>query len=187
MRPVSSIGVPWDRKPVKTSLLPILVCPSCRESLALRADRREAEEVLDGELSCRCGKRFPVRAGVPIFVPESYVRSFSFQWHFQKTDASNEALSAGVKRRFLRAVDKDAAQFSGRRVLDAGCGRRVLLGLLVDHGAEGIGIDMSASRSPLPAACSDFLRHLTTRIRPRLLYLLCHLAVPLRTLQEIPF
>jgi len=241
---------------VKTSLLPILVCPSCRGSLALRADRREAEEVLDGELSCRCGRGFPVRAGVPIFVPESYVRSFSFQWHIQKTDSSNEALSAGVKRRFLRAVDRDAGQFSGRRVLDAGCGRGVLLRLLVDHGAECIGIDMSdgieiaASRvqgtalghavrcdilePPFPDgsfdaifslgvlhhtrdcrgavlrlarllrpggeliiwvysaygryrnACSDFLRRLTTRMPPRLLYLLCHLAVPLQTLQEIP-
>ncbi|MDH3627303.1 MAG: class I SAM-dependent methyltransferase [Acidobacteriota bacterium] len=199
---------------------------------------------------------FPIRNGIPEFTPNAYVQSFSYQWHAIKTTPSLKTFSTDTKSSFIRTIGRTPSQFSGKKVLDAGCGRGVLLELLSKNDAKVIGIDMSdgisvaASKAkkerqahvvrgdilqpPFPDesfdaifslgvlhhtsdckgsvlrlarllrpggfmaiwvyssysryrnACSDALRHVTTRMPHSILFALCHLAVPMKWIQRIP-
>jgi SAM-dependent methyltransferase len=241
---------------LKKATQDLLVCPACRSSLALQETQTEEGEILRGELSCRCGKRYPIRDGIAEFVKESYAGSFSFQWLAQPGTEASDALTRTVKLSFLESLGVDPASLRGRRVLDAGCGRGALTQLLAEHGAEVIGLDLSdgvrvaamrmrgkpgasilrgdilepplaegsfdaifsfgvlhhtrdcraaflslarllrpggligiwvySAYSTYRNKASDFLRRFTTRMPRRLLYLLCHFAVPLNYLQQIP-
>jgi ubiquinone/menaquinone biosynthesis C-methylase UbiE/uncharacterized protein YbaR (Trm112 family) len=52
----------------------LVVCPSCRGKLAFRG-RLRAGALGEGELRCRgCGRRWPVRGGLPRLVDEAHVR-----------------------------------------------------------------------------------------------------------------
>ncbi|SRR5712692_423762 len=50
---------------MRLSIRRLLVCPMCWSPLDLDAWRIDAEEIMDGLLSCCCGMRYPVIAGVP--------------------------------------------------------------------------------------------------------------------------
>jgi len=241
---------------LKKAAQEFLICPACRSSLELKEFETEGGEILRGELSCACGKRYPVRDGIAEFVTESYAGSFSFQWLVQPGTPSSDALTRKVKQAFLDRLGVGGEDLRGVRVLDAGCGRGALTALLAEQAAEVIGMDLSegvrvaAMRTrgnpgvsilrgdilepPLAEGsfdavfsfgvlhhtrdcraaflslarllrpggfigiwvysgystyrnkASDFLRRFTTRMPRRLLYLLCHFAVPLNYLQQIP-
>ena len=71
---------------MRESLLDFLRCPECIAALHLRAERREDQEVLTGELACsQCAAKFAVEAGVPRMLrakaPTTRTqRSFGKQW-----------------------------------------------------------------------------------------------------------
>src|SRR5258705_6901996 len=67
---------------MKPRALTFLVCPVCTSEFDLAADSWDGNEVLEGRLSCRqCDLRYPIRAGVPRFVPDgAYASSFGYQW-----------------------------------------------------------------------------------------------------------
>src|SRR4029077_11869120 len=69
---------------VKASAIEIIVCPSCKEQLSLRAAVRIDREILEGSLACEgCGTTYPIRGGVPRFVPRGeYARISGCQWHW---------------------------------------------------------------------------------------------------------
>jgi SAM-dependent methyltransferase len=50
---------------MRPSLLRHLVCLDCRCELTLESIREEGDEVLDGFLTCDCGRTYPVIGGVP--------------------------------------------------------------------------------------------------------------------------
>jgi len=47
-----------------------LQCPECRDSLSLKVRQNAGEEIIEGSLSCQCGRSFPIIRGVPRFLPE---------------------------------------------------------------------------------------------------------------------
>ena len=241
---------------MKEAALGFLRCPECGGSLRLEVRERAGDEIILGEMSCHCGKRYPVEEGIAQFVSQGYTASFSFQWFAQKEGPETAALSRREKENFLKRLGIAPETLKGKRVLDAGCGRGTLTVVMSDHAGEAVGMDLSdgvrvaASRTrgkpgvsilrgdiltpPFGEECfdailsmgvlhhtrdckaafltlarrlkpggiigiwvysaystyrnkaSDFLRRFTTRMPPRLLYLLCHGAIPLHYLQEIP-
>jgi len=49
---------------MKEALVDILACPACKENLALSSLKREGTELLEGVLSCSCGRSFAVTRGI---------------------------------------------------------------------------------------------------------------------------
>ena len=63
--------------------LELLACPDCHESLSCTQGKTGSGELLiDGTLACSgCRKEYPVRLGVPRFVPsENYASGFGLEW-----------------------------------------------------------------------------------------------------------
>src|SRR5262249_32966816 len=56
---------------MKLRAVDFLVCPTCASECDVAADSWEGSEVLEGCLLCRqCALEYPIRAGVPRFVPD---------------------------------------------------------------------------------------------------------------------
>jgi uncharacterized protein YbaR (Trm112 family) len=86
---------------MKERLLNYLSCSSCGAAIALAsAGRREAEEIIEGQLSCRsCARTWPITSGVPRFASLDEVEAekaataagFGWQWqHFTQADDKYE-------------------------------------------------------------------------------------------------
>ena len=57
-------------------------CPKTGLPLTLEVAARDGDDVLSGALVSTDGTRWPVRDGIPRFVPEdNYAESFGFQWN----------------------------------------------------------------------------------------------------------
>jgi len=55
---------------MKKELMQILACPVCKETLELRVDKEEGEEVISGSLYCtRCQHRYPIVDAIPNLLP----------------------------------------------------------------------------------------------------------------------
>ena len=53
---------------MKPEALDVFACPQCRGSLELTAERRDAQEIVEGRLRCgACDVEYPIRRGVPRF------------------------------------------------------------------------------------------------------------------------
>ena len=140
---------------VKAKLLDRLACPSCKGSLVLNVSQAEEvpasgdypafQEILEGLLTCTCGRTYPIVRGVPRFVPEDdYVKNFSVQWN--KLRASTRTKPATVNRslsQFQNRTDFDLSRVRGEWVLEAGSGAGRFVKLLAEHGAEIVGVDLS--------------------------------------------
>ncbi len=128
----------------------MLACPECGGTLESQPDELAGREIVSGSLICQgCGRRFPVRLGVPRFVAGSLLpegqsqtaRAFGWEWH--RFVRLNER---GVtKQQFINWVaPMDPKQFAGRTVLDAGCGMGRWVEMAADFGAaEVVGVDIS--------------------------------------------
>lgn len=131
-------------------VLALLACPSCKEGLV------EAAETL----GCRgCGRTFPVRDGIPRFVPhEDYTASFGFQWNrFEKTQLGLAATSErfGTETGWPRDLQ-------GQLVVEAGCGAGRFTSLAASTGARVVSLDASlaveAAKRNNPLASVTFLQ-----------------------------
>jgi SAM-dependent methyltransferase len=148
-----------------------LVCPDCAATLALSAERREGEEILEGTLTCtHCGGRFGIRAGVPRMNRsmeglEEIRESFTYEWK------AHHAGKLELETVFGRTPEEDWRHFTdgvgladleGLRVLDAGCGSGKLTRQIAGHGPEYVvGTDINESVDEVYAL---------TRERPNLLF-----------------
>ena len=55
---------------MKTELMQILVCPSCKEKLKLEVVLEEGDEVISGRLDCvTCNLKYPIDNGIPNLLP----------------------------------------------------------------------------------------------------------------------
>lgn len=124
---------------MRERLLAYLACTGCGAPLSLQADERDGDHVMEGTLTCDCGRTFPVRGGVPRMaggVPELEVRTaqaFGYEW-----TRYNE-LADRYRKQFLDWIRPvDAGFFEGRAVLEGGCGKGRHTALAAQFGAKDV-------------------------------------------------
>jgi len=136
---------------MKLSLLGLLACPVCGGDLkfvVLEAYPRHDEDVEDATLGCKlCQREYPVVAGIPrLRPPEPVARATAktrdaFGWEWLRYPGS----LPGDKETFLEETMLPPHEFSGKLVLDAGCGMGRYSAVALALGADVIAIDMSES------------------------------------------
>jgi SAM-dependent methyltransferase len=131
---------------MKTRLLEILVCPSCKGDLSLRADQVTDGEIITGALACApCRTIYPVTAGIPRFTgQDAYAESFGDEWHRFRTvqiDSLNDTTES--QDGFRRKTGLTPEDLRGRLVLDAGVGAGRYAEVMARWGAEVIGVDLT--------------------------------------------
>ena len=132
---------------MKIGLLSFLACPGCHSSLRLDAGRTEDNEIMEGTLACSgCVASFPILRGIPRFLPanlsaakQATADAFGYEWTHYST------LTDADKAEFLDWIAPlTPAEFAGRVVLDAGCGKGRHMFLAAQFQArQVIGIDLS--------------------------------------------
>ena len=132
---------------MKLDLLPLLTCPACVSSLEVRSDTSEGAEIIEGALICQgCNSSFPITRGIPRFLikqmsagQKATAEAFGYEWtHYSElTDAD--------RREFLDWIRPlEPADFEGRVVLDAGCGKGRHIFLAAKFKARTVvGVDLS--------------------------------------------
>lgn len=134
---------------MKLALLELLACPECGGNLDCRStESDERGDVLAGELVCRgCSSAFPVRAGIPRFVPgDDYASSFGLQWNQFRREQLDSDTGAGLSRqRFFAETGLHESELGGMRVLDAGCGAGRFLEIASAYGCKVVGVDISSA------------------------------------------
>lgn len=110
------------------------ICPQTRTPLQVQDD------MLVGD-----GQRYPIRRGVPRFVPNSnYADAFGLQWNtFKKTQFDSYTGSNITARRLEIALGRPLAQLQGMKVLEAGSGAGRFTEVLLKHGAIVYSFDFS--------------------------------------------
>lgn len=131
---------------MKLELTNILCCPQTGQQLSVEGQLSSVVE--EGWLvSEDKSRRYPVRNGIPRFVPESnYASNFGMQWnHFRTTQldsCSGHPISAD---RFWKATNWNAEDLRDRWVLDAGCGAGRFAEVALKAGAKVVALDYSSS------------------------------------------
>lgn len=73
---------------MKRILIPLLICPAClpkEHPLDISSPREQGDDIINGELSCRkCRKRFPIRDGVAVLIPEPEAGTSGGQWKYEE-------------------------------------------------------------------------------------------------------
>lgn len=132
---------------MRLKLLEVLACPKCGGGLSCGDGAGAArEEIESGELVCEgCGVAYPVRAGIPRFVPEdNYAASFGYQWNLFKSEQLDSVNGTGLSEaRLFSETGWTREWMEGKWVLDAGCGAGRFLDVASQTGAEVVGVDIS--------------------------------------------
>ena len=132
---------------MKSRLINLLACPDCRGDLALIAQTREGDEIIQGELRCgACGRVFAITRGVPRFVApdldraqQATAENFGTSWRvFDAVEHHHEPQFqdwiAPVTPSFVR----------GKTVLEGGCGKGRHTSAIARWGARDVvGVDLS--------------------------------------------
>jgi SAM-dependent methyltransferase/uncharacterized protein YbaR (Trm112 family) len=137
---------------MKLWLLDYLVCCSCQSRLILDSPVYEGNDVEAGELRCaHCGINYPIIRGVPRMSPVSTegasqrtVDAFGWQWQEFEDFHPDRSL---YDSQFLDWVAPLAPPFfSGKIILDAGCGMGRFSAAAAHLGARRVvGVDLSDS------------------------------------------
>jgi len=57
---------------VRTDLVEILACPTCKAGLTLAVDTEDENEVVEGSLTCTaCDTVYPINDGIPNLMPRT--------------------------------------------------------------------------------------------------------------------
>jgi SAM-dependent methyltransferase len=143
---------------MKQALLSRLRCPGSGQPLLLETDQPSADDMNSGTLVSANGHyRYPLRNGIPRFVPESnYADNFGIQWnHFSRTQLDSHSGRPISAQRFWKATGWRPEELKGRWVLDAGCGAGRFAEVALEAGAKVIALDYSSAVD----ACYANLRH----------------------------
>lgn len=133
---------------MKPNLLPMLRCPRTQQPLRLEKSDGDAGEINEGVLVSADGAhRYPIRGGVPRFVPESnYADNFGMQWnHFSRTQLDSHTGQPISAKRFWAATGWSAEDMSDRWVLDVGCGSGRFAEVALSSGAQVVALDYSSA------------------------------------------
>ncbi len=112
-------------------------CPECSGGI----------HELDTVLVCdKCCRRFPVRGGIPRFVPtENYCASFGMQWNLHPRVQLDSVNGLGLSRGRLLAGTGWPERMEGQTVLEAGSGAGRFTEVLSTTGATVFSFDYSAA------------------------------------------
>ena len=128
-------------------MLELLRCPVTGQRLMLTDTSQTPAEAGSGWLITQDGRhRYPIRNGIPRFVPESnYAESFGFQWnrHARTQLDSHSGLPISHDRLWTAIGGK--ADLHGQRVLEAGSGAGRFTEALVASGADLVTFDYSSA------------------------------------------
>jgi SAM-dependent methyltransferase len=171
---------------VKTRLLDFLMCPWCRGDLTMSAfeTRGAGGEVVEGLLSCTCGRRFPVVNGIPRILENAFtlfpdfvqrhadrlpdlrdrpalradeadaIRRTRESFGYQWTEFA--AMVIDFRENFLNYIRPlDESFFPGKVGLDLGCGFGRHIYNAAKFGAEMIGVDLSQAIESTRANTKD--------------------------------
>ncbi len=133
---------------MREKLLEVLAEPVTGAELKLQAARVVDGLIDEGELvSTLTGARFPIRKGIPRFVPEdNYASSFGRQWNKFRESQLDSASGAGRSTaRFDAELGWDSRLLRGKWLLDAGCGAGRFAEIAAARGAEVVALDYSSS------------------------------------------
>ncbi len=124
----------------------LLRCPVTRQRMYLEdtAQGGVAEQWLVSEDGRH---RYPVRNGIPCFVPASnYADNFGMQWnHFRKTQLDSHSGHPISSERFWRATGWKPEDMKSKWVLDAGCGAGRFAEVALGTGANVVVLDYSGA------------------------------------------
>jgi SAM-dependent methyltransferase len=127
---------------VNRSLLAFLRCPICRAPLEPDSQH---DTIREGELRCANAHLFPVRRGVPRFVPsDAYTESFSYEWQrFRRTQLDSATGRSDTRDRLQASLNFPLDELEGKLVLDAGCGMGRFAEIVHHYGGTYVGVDFS--------------------------------------------
>jgi 2-polyprenyl-3-methyl-5-hydroxy-6-metoxy-1,4-benzoquinol methylase len=143
---------------MKPELLDKLRCPQTGQRLRLHANARAADGEEDASLISEDGQhRYPVRGGIPRFVPEAnYAANFGMQWnHFRRTQLDSYSGHPISADRFWKSTGWTPEELNGQWVLDAGCGAGRFAEVALSAGAKVVALDYSSAVE----ACLANLQH----------------------------
>ena len=128
-------------------LLDILICPFCKDKLRIIEAERVNGDIESGKLGCSCGKRYPIRNGIPRFVhSDDYVGNFTFEWNrFARTQLDSSNKTQISVNRLTEVTGLENEQLDGKTVLEIGCGMGRFLEVVAKTAACVVGIDLSFS------------------------------------------
>jgi SAM-dependent methyltransferase len=131
---------------MRERLLQWLVCPTCTGALGLHDAGGRNGDIREGQLRCAsCSARYPIVRGIPRMVPAAVgaaaaatAERFGYEWtRFAEIRPEYREQFLG----WIAPVGPEA--FSGRRVVDGGCGKGRHLRLAAEFGADDvIGMDL---------------------------------------------
>ena len=141
----------------RQALPPEMRCPSHGAPLDHGAPVASGEKGLKGE----CGCEFPVRNGVPRFVPASnYADGFGIQWNaFRKTQLDSHSGAPISRNRLTRCLGGSLEPLRGASVLEVGCGAGRFTEVLLDAGARVFACDLSGAVEANLENCGASPRH----------------------------
>jgi 2-polyprenyl-3-methyl-5-hydroxy-6-metoxy-1,4-benzoquinol methylase len=130
---------------MKKELLSWICCPYCQGGLDLFVASQQDGEIKEGELSCHCGKTYPIKRFIPRFVDSDlYVGSFSFEWQkHSRTQLDSANLNRRSEDALQNRTDCNLKDLKGKLVLDAGCGSGRYAEVAANSGATIVGFDLS--------------------------------------------
>jgi SAM-dependent methyltransferase len=139
-------------------LLELIVCPECATELELRDAQMSDGEVESGKLVCESGHTYAIRGFVPRFVDENeYADAFAVEWNAFRHDHLDSFTGLDrLDKEFRGFFDFPVEKLDGKLVLDAGCGLGKFDEAALEHGAEVVGVDLSAA---IDAAQANLGRH----------------------------
>lgn len=114
------------------------------ETTQLEVAQHDGDEITEGRLTGPFGVA-PIVRGVPRFVSsERYAASFGFEWmRFSRVQLDSQTGRDESLRAFIERTGLHPRDFSGKRVLDAGCGAGRFAELFTGAGPEVVGLDLS--------------------------------------------
>ena len=120
--------------------------PTSGVPLALRIDRQEGDQIIEGVLTGG-GDEFQIVRGIPRFCPEeNYANSFGFQWQkFSTTQLDSKARWGGQSERRLYEETNWPRHMEGQSILEAGSGMGRFTEVLAKTGASVYTFDYSAA------------------------------------------
>lgn len=133
---------------MRHSLLDILVCPECRNSLALEETLARDGRVETGTLHCgQCAATYPIRTGIPRFVSSHPADlSFGFQWNTFRKEQLDSATGVNISaERLWSETGWPEKDLGGKRVLDVGCGAGRFLEVIAAADCDVVGMDVTSA------------------------------------------